>query len=261
MISQFTAYRTLARQIIENNWVAEFVRRFPPNGSYQRHPQFVERTNYVLDRATGAFSAAQSLHDVGTGIGISKERVRQILVQGLDMGARIRSEHVHSIEDIIALIRQNDYMMRVLRVARAYNLPDWMIGPEFSWNFIGGMLGSTAWPHDVPPFTSIDLMYYDPTGTDATWERTHEARLCGRLPLPWSVMNQARAYAVSCGRAYRSGRAYKSSVHALSLCETMRCVALRLSTHDQLRIITPLGAHHAIERARWDADPSILLVL
>ncbi len=65
-------------------------------------------------------------------------------------------------EDILNLIRKDERMMNILRLAEKLNFPDWVIGAGFVrnkvWDYLHGFDGKEVNAND------IDLVYYDPKG-------------------------------------------------------------------------------------------------
>lgn len=62
-------------------------------------------------------------------------------------------------EDIIDVIREDSWMMEILRVARTLNLPDWWVCAGFVrskiWDVLHGFSVRT-------PLQDVDVIYYDP---------------------------------------------------------------------------------------------------
>lgn len=143
-------------------------------------------------------------------------------------------------KDIIDLVEGDKWMMDTLKIARALDLPDWMIGAGFVrnkvWDFLHGYTKRTLYP-------DIDLIYFDKNDLACSSpyvETTEiEEKLQKQLPdvgIPWSVTNQARMHTL------KHFRPYISSEDALSYwLETATCVAIRLEKDDSLTLITPLG--------------------
>jgi hypothetical protein len=135
--------------------------------------------------------------------------------------------------EIIALIRQDEWMMEILRAARGLNLPDWMIGAGFVRNKIWDNL------HGYPertPLTDIDLIFFDPK--DVSWDREIklEAQAKTLIDAPWSIKNQARMH------LNNNDAPYESSTDALSRwVETPTCVAITLDGSGHVSLIAPFG--------------------
>lgn len=142
--------------------------------------------------------------------------------------------------DIQDLIRRDEWMMQVLRAARALALPDWMIGAGFVrnkvWDYLHGFLARS-------PYPDIDLIYFDPADPSVfepyTSSTDTEDRLQALLPdlgVPWSVTNQARMHAA------KNQQPFRSSTDALAHgVETATCIGVRLEDDDSLTVIAPCG--------------------
>lgn len=101
---------------------------------------------------------------------------------------------ITSEADILALVRGDDGMMRALRIARDFNLPDWWIGAGFLrnriWDAMAGVTGSTA--------SDVDLVYFNKDNTDAETDWEYDRQLKQLDPLnDWEVRNQARMHYVN----------------------------------------------------------------
>src|SRR3990167_2279381 len=63
-------------------------------------------------------------------------------------------------KDIIHIIREDEWMMSVLRIAEGLHLPDWWIG--------AGFVRSKVWDHlhgykERTPLPDVDIIYFDKT--------------------------------------------------------------------------------------------------
>lgn len=135
-------------------------------------------------------------------------------------------------QDILNLIRDNRWMMNVLRAAREADLPDWMIGAGFVRNPVWDRLHGQEREHS----TDIDLIYFDPDDTDEDTEKRYEARLQKALTTDWSVKNQARMHEKSRDAPYRNSE--DALAHWV---ETATCVGVRLNRDGTLELIAPHG--------------------
>ena len=72
-------------------------------------------------------------------------------------------------KDILNLIEQDEWMMKILRIAEKFNFPDWVIGVGFVRNKVWGYLH--GYVKKEVETNGIDLVYYDPNGND---QRTDE---------------------------------------------------------------------------------------
>ena len=122
--------------------------------------------------------------------------------------------------DLAELVRDDEWMMRVLRCADSVGLPDWWIGAGFLRNAVWDRLSGREPRHD----SDVDLAYFDPTSiaTDRDWRMDEELR--SRFPFAvWEVRNQARMYVQDGFAPYRSTR--DGIAHWV---ETATCVGVRL---------------------------------
>jgi len=145
-------------------------------------------------------------------------------------------------EDIVQLIKNDNWMMDILKTAKTLNLPDWYIGAGFIrskvWDTLHGYSKRTSLP-------DVDVIYLDKTdftADEANNESTnaeifYEKRLKKLLPeVKWSVTNQARMH------LFHNTTPYKSSEEALSeWVETATCIGIRLDDNGQLILSVPRG--------------------
>ena len=137
-------------------------------------------------------------------------------------------------EDILALIQQDDWMMKVLQVAASLGLPDWVIGAGFVRNKVWNNLSGIEETHS----TDVDVAYFDKSDINESTEKLHEASLRRKFPTDWSVKNLARMHTVN-----GSGdKPYLTSEDAIAHWpETATCVAVRLNQKGKLKLIAPYG--------------------
>jgi len=138
-------------------------------------------------------------------------------------------------KDVCTLIKNDPWMMQVLRTALSYNLPDWMIGAGFVrnkvWDALHGYQRAGVDTQD------IDLVYYDTTQASKSAEQQHDAALRSLFDAPWSCKNQARMH-------HKHGRdiPYKETIEGVAeWVETATSVAVRLEADDSFRIFAPHG--------------------
>lgn len=144
-------------------------------------------------------------------------------------------------EDILNLIREDKWMMNVLKAAESLNLPDWWIGGGFIrskvWDYMHGYRVRT-------PVPDIDLIYFDKKdfseeegdSYSTKSEDSYQERLGKIFPgVKWSVTNQSRMH------NYHQRIPYKNSEEALSeWSETATCIAVRLK-NNKLILLAPHG--------------------
>jgi hypothetical protein len=138
-------------------------------------------------------------------------------------------------DDILAMIRSDEWMMEVLRAARTLDLPDWMIGAGFIRNKVWDRLHGYA--KKEADTSDIDLIYFDPSDLSEASEEAYNEQLRALCPVNWETVNQARMH-VFHGRELP----YKNSEDALSeWVETPTCVAVRLEKDDTITLFAPHG--------------------
>lgn len=111
-------------------------------------------------------------------------------------------------KDVVSLIKNDEWMMGILREVEKLNLPDWWIG--------AGFVRSKVWDHlhgykKRTPLPDIDVVYFDPKSPKSN-EQKYWKILKGKFPdQKWSITNTAY-------RHLRIGRkeSYLSSTEALS---------------------------------------------
>ncbi len=136
-------------------------------------------------------------------------------------------------EDIINLVKQDQWMMEVLQIAQSLDLPDWMIGAGFLrnkiWDYLHGYKQKT-------PLADIDLIYFDQSNTDKSVEKKYEGELKGKMDLNWSVNNHARMHLIN------GDAPYVSTTDGLAhWVETATCIAIKLNVKGELELIAPYG--------------------
>ncbi|MCE7790880.1 nucleotidyltransferase family protein [Salipaludibacillus sp. CUR1] len=146
---------------------------------------------------------------------------------------------IHSEEEFIQYVRDDEFMMDVLKAAKELKLADWWVCAGFIrikiWDTLHGFSQKTA-----PP--DIDVIYFDKTNTDEAEEKKLEAQLKELKPgLPWSVKNQARMHTVN------NIPPYLSSVDAISkFPETVTALGLSLDANNHIRLAAPWGIEDAL---------------
>lgn len=144
--------------------------------------------------------------------------------------------------NILALIKNDSWMMEILTAAQSLNLPDWWIGA----GFVRGKVWDTLHEYSSrTPNTDIDVIYFDKkdfyedeAGKESTrQEKIYEQKLDGIIPgVDWSVTNQARMH------VYHNTKPYKSSSEALGdWVETATCVGVKIDDKGDLVLTAPHG--------------------
>ncbi len=145
-------------------------------------------------------------------------------------------------QDIIDLIKKDEWMMDILSTVRKLNLPDWWIG--------AGFVRSKVWDHlheykVRTPIPDIDVIYFDKSdyadqeaaSYSTVAENKYQELLKEMHPgVNWSVTNQARTY------LFDHREPYKSASEGLSFwVETATCVGVKLDDNDDLVLTAPHG--------------------
>ncbi|WP_435166627.1 nucleotidyltransferase family protein [Paenibacillus glycanilyticus] len=137
-------------------------------------------------------------------------------------------------QDIIDLVLEDEWMMKVLHTAGSLNLPDWWVCAGFVrskvWDYLHGYTEQFALP-------DVDLIYYDPSQTDEAEEKALEQKLRDVMPdVPWSVKNEARMHLVN------DIEPYSSAVDAMSkFPETVTALGLTLDGQNGVVLSAPHG--------------------
>lgn len=151
-------------------------------------------------------------------------------------------------QDILNLIREDEWMMNVLKTAQSLNLPDWMIGAGFVRNKVWDFLQKSKTRHIGE---DVDLVYFDSLDTNEETEKKYEAALRNKFDANWSVKNQARMHVIN------GDKPYGSSEHAIAHWpETPTCIAVFLEEKNNLKLVAPHGIDDLIH---LQARPSPLV--
>jgi len=142
-------------------------------------------------------------------------------------------------EDVIKLIRSDEKMMEIIRVASTLNLPDWWICAGFVrskiWDTLHGFNERTETP-------DVDVIYFDNKNIDENVEKELENKLVSMMPtIPWSVKNQARMHLIN------DLPPYASSVDAISrFPETVTALGVKIDKANNLVLTAPWGIEDVI---------------
>ncbi|WP_199426974.1 nucleotidyltransferase family protein [Thermaerobacillus caldiproteolyticus] len=142
-------------------------------------------------------------------------------------------------KDIIQLIKDDEWMMNILRAVKSLNLPDWWVCAGFVrskiWDTLHGFKERT-------PIPDIDVIYFDDTNMEELEEKRLEIRLRNILPdIPWSVKNEARMHIVN------NIPPYSSSVDAISkFPETATSLGVKLDEMNDIILVAPWGVDDVI---------------
>jgi uncharacterized protein len=143
-------------------------------------------------------------------------------------------------EDIIDVIRKDNWMIEILRAARTLNLPDWWICAGFVrskiWDVLHGFSVRT-------PIQDVDVIYFDPVNTDEAIEKILEGKLLALKPdIPWSVKNQARMHVIN------NLPPYSSSVDGIAnFPETVTALGVKLDENNRIILAAPWGIEDVVD--------------
>ncbi len=91
---------------------------------------------------------------------------------------------IHTEEDVLALIQEDDWMMAVLAAAEALQLKDWCVCA----GFVRGKIWDTLHGFQRTELPDIDVVYYDSACLKKEKEKEYEYELHRLFPgQPWSV--------------------------------------------------------------------------
>ncbi|WP_075618541.1 nucleotidyltransferase family protein [Paenisporosarcina indica] len=142
-------------------------------------------------------------------------------------------------QDLVELIVQDEWMMKVLEHAQSLSLPDWWICAGFVrskvWDTLHGFEERTKLP-------DVDVIYFESNLLDEEIEKQYENELNRRdATIPWSVKNQARMHKVN------QVASYQSSTDGISkFPETATAIGIKLDEKGDLRVIAPYGVEDLI---------------
>jgi hypothetical protein len=142
--------------------------------------------------------------------------------------------NIKNEEDVIRLIKEDKWMMDILKAAKTLHLPDWWVCAGFVrskiWDTLHGFDERTT-------ISDIDVIYFDDTNRNESEEKKWEEKLRRLLPdIPWSVKNQARMHVIN------NLPPYSCSVDAISkFPETVTALGLTLDEEDNIILAAPFG--------------------
>jgi uncharacterized protein len=137
-------------------------------------------------------------------------------------------------EDILQLVRDDEWMMEILKAAKSLQLPDWWVCAGFVRTKIWDVLHNFD---KRTPMADVDVVYFDPANLDEKVEKKFEEKINKLLPgIPWSVKNEARMHVIN------DIPPYNSSVDAISkFPETVTALGLKLGPYDEVILTAPHG--------------------
>ncbi|MBM7602963.1 hypothetical protein JOC75_000933 [Metabacillus crassostreae] len=142
-------------------------------------------------------------------------------------------------EDIISIIRKDEWMMEALRAAKSLELQDWWICAGFIRSKIWDTLHNFSVRTKLP---DVDLIYFNPSRIDEVEEKELEKRLKTIMPfIPWSVKNQARMH------IQNNFPPYSSTIDAISkFPETATALGVKLDHTNNVILTYPCGLNDVV---------------
>lgn len=137
-------------------------------------------------------------------------------------------------EDIVKVVKQDEWMMTILTAAKSLDLPDWWVCAGFVrakvWDTLHGFSNRTHLP-------DVDVVYFNKSDLSEETEKELESKLKSLLPkVPWSVKNEARMHLIN------DLSPYISSVDAISkFPETATALGLKLDDKNNIILTAPWG--------------------
>lgn len=146
---------------------------------------------------------------------------------------------LHTKEDVIAAIAQDEWMLQMLALVQQLELPDWWISAGFVRNKVWDVLHNYS---TRSPLNDVDVIYFDLKETGEIRDKRLEAKLRQQAPrVPWSVKNQARMYEKN------GDQPYTSSSDAMSRWpETATCVGVSLDATGKIVLAAPNGVQDLV---------------
>jgi len=148
-------------------------------------------------------------------------------------------------EDILKVIKEDKWMMDILKTVKNLNLPDWWIGAGFVRSKVWDTLHGYKIRTPMSKTSDIDVIYFDKNDfieDESRFDRTqkeiyYEKLLKKDIPnINWSVTNQSRMH------LFHGDKQYKSSEDALAQwVETATCIGVKLNKNNNLILSAPRG--------------------
>jgi uncharacterized protein len=140
---------------------------------------------------------------------------------------------------IIKAIKEDIWMMGILKSVKLLNLPDWWVCAGFVRSKIWDTLHNFSERTLIP---DIDVIYFDATNIDELEEKKLEETLKSLMPCtPWSVKNEARMHIKS------NMPPYSSSIDAISkFPETATALGVKLDEKDNVILAAPYGIRDVV---------------
>ena len=141
-------------------------------------------------------------------------------------------------EEIIKLIEDDPWMMRIINTAASLNFPDWLIGAGFIRNKVWDYLhGYSKLKTDT---ADIDLVYYDSNSNNQKADEELSKKLEQETGIAWEIVNEFYAH------KWNGLPPYKSTEDAISQWpETATAIGVELE-NGKLKIVAPYGVDDLI---------------
>jgi len=134
-------------------------------------------------------------------------------------------------KDILELIKEDPWMMRVIQEAEKLNLKDWIIGAGFVRNKIWNHLHNIN--VDTGDTADIDLIYFDPKGNNESEDEELTKKLNKETNLNWEIVNEFYAH------VWNKLPPFKSATDAMShWCETATGIGVTMKGGELILITT-----------------------
>jgi len=137
-------------------------------------------------------------------------------------------------KDILHIIKNDQWMMNILNIARDLNLQQWIIGAGFVrnkvWNHLSGKDTGTVDTRD------IDLVYFDKNGNDEKSDKKLSSELKLKTGIEWEIVNEFYAH------KWNNLPPYSSTEDAISQWpETVTAIGVTFDENNNLKLYAPYG--------------------
>jgi hypothetical protein len=144
-------------------------------------------------------------------------------------------------DELIELVLGSHWLMNVLGIVAAFDLPDCWIGA----GAVRDLVWDTRFGHGFDPagIADVDVVFFDPADLSAEHEHNIECRLRTREPsVEWDVKNQARVHLWFEDRFGLAAEPLTSTTDGVSTWpETATAVAVRLRGDGGIDVAAPFG--------------------
>lgn len=142
-------------------------------------------------------------------------------------------------QEIIQIIQEDKWMMKVIKIAKDLNLPNWMIGAGFIRNKVWDHL--SGYRKDIVDTNDIDLVYFNPNGNDEESDEKLSTRLKKETGIMWEVVNEFYAH------KWNNLSPYNSTEDAISQwSETVTAIGINFDKDGELKLFAPYGIYDLV---------------